>query len=148
LFSAPLNKEPRGIVRILLLLWHKLFLSLICPVAVLTSLTRLLSFFFFSVLGFELRAYNLSHSKPFFCDGFLKIGSQKLFAQAGFKSTLLLISVFLVARITEVSHWCPTSFCLNLTGYSDLKSELFPSLIDWAVLDECPLCFHGLVSLQ
>jgi hypothetical protein len=42
-------------------------------------------FFFFAVLGFELRAYTLSHSKPLFVMGFLKIGSGKLFSQAGFR---------------------------------------------------------------
>jgi hypothetical protein len=41
---------------------------------------------FFAVLGFELRAYTLSHSTspPFFCDGFFEIGSCKPFAWAGF----------------------------------------------------------------
>jgi hypothetical protein len=43
-------------------------------------------FFFFVVLGPELRAYTLSHStKPFFVVGFFEIGSQELFAWAGFK---------------------------------------------------------------
>jgi hypothetical protein len=38
------------------------------------------------VLGFELRAYTLSHStKPIFAKGFFMIGSLELFAQAGFK---------------------------------------------------------------
>jgi hypothetical protein len=42
---------------------------------------------FFAVLGFELRAYTLSHStSSFFIMGFFEIGSQKLFAQAGFES--------------------------------------------------------------
>jgi hypothetical protein len=37
-------------------------------------------FFFVAVLGFELRAYTLSHStSPFFCDGFFEIGSGELF---------------------------------------------------------------------
>jgi hypothetical protein len=41
------------------------------------------SFFIFAVLGFELRAYTLSHStSP--CGGFFKIGSLKLSAQAVF----------------------------------------------------------------
>jgi hypothetical protein len=36
-------------------------------------------FFFFSVLGFELRAYTLSHStRPFFVMGFFEIGSSEL----------------------------------------------------------------------
>jgi hypothetical protein len=41
---------------------------------------------FFSVLGFELRAYTLSHStSPFLCWIIFEIGSHKLFAWAGFK---------------------------------------------------------------
>jgi hypothetical protein len=40
----------------------------------------------FLVLGFELRVYTLSHyTSPIFVMGFLKIGSHKLFAWAGFK---------------------------------------------------------------
>jgi hypothetical protein len=34
------------------------------------------------VLGLELGAYTLSHSTRPFCDGFFKIGSRDLFAQA------------------------------------------------------------------
>jgi hypothetical protein len=42
--------------------------------------------FYFTVLGFELRAYTLSHSTSlFFVMGFLETGSQELFARAGFK---------------------------------------------------------------
>jgi hypothetical protein len=42
----------------------------------------------FVVLGFELRAYTLSHSTALFCDFFFfffEIGSLELIAQAGFK---------------------------------------------------------------
>jgi hypothetical protein len=43
-------------------------------------------FFFFPILGLELRAYTLRHStSPFFVMGFFDIGSGELFAQAGFK---------------------------------------------------------------
>jgi hypothetical protein len=51
-------------------------------------------FFFFVVMGLELRAYILSHNTSpvlvlFVCLvlvlGFFKIGSQELFAQAGFQ---------------------------------------------------------------
>jgi hypothetical protein len=43
-------------------------------------------FIFFSVLGFELRVYTLSHSTShFFVVHFFKIGSFELFAQAGFE---------------------------------------------------------------
>jgi hypothetical protein len=42
--------------------------------------------FFLVVLGFELRAYTLSHStSPFFLKGFFEIGSRELFAKAGFE---------------------------------------------------------------
>jgi hypothetical protein len=45
-----------------------------------------LSFFFFVVRGFELRAHTLSHSaNPFFVMGFFEIGSCELFAGAGFE---------------------------------------------------------------
>jgi hypothetical protein len=37
-------------------------------------------FFVFSVLGFELRAYTLSHSTSPFVMGFLETGSQEQFA--------------------------------------------------------------------
>jgi hypothetical protein len=41
-------------------------------------------FFFFAMLGFELRAYTLSHStSSIFVIGFFEIGSHELFAQAG-----------------------------------------------------------------
>jgi hypothetical protein len=44
-------------------------------------------FFFFVVLGFELKAYTLNHSTspPFFLIDFLEIVSHKLFAQAVFE---------------------------------------------------------------
>jgi hypothetical protein len=43
-----------------------------------------LSFFFFEVLGFEHRAYTLSHStSPIFVTGIFVIGSRELFAWAG-----------------------------------------------------------------
>jgi hypothetical protein len=43
-------------------------------------------FYFFAVLGLELRAYILSYStSPFFVMGFFKIGSHKLFPWAGFE---------------------------------------------------------------
>jgi hypothetical protein len=45
-----------------------------------------LFFFFFSVLGLELRAYTLSHStSPFFTMNFFEILSRQLFAWAGFE---------------------------------------------------------------
>jgi hypothetical protein len=49
-----------------------------------TLLELMFFVFLFSLLGFELRAYTLSHS-TFFVMDFLEIGSHKLFAWAGFK---------------------------------------------------------------
>jgi hypothetical protein len=44
-------------------------------------------FFFFMVLGLELRAYTLSHfTSPFFVIEFFEIGSQKLFARLALNS--------------------------------------------------------------
>jgi hypothetical protein len=46
------------------------------------------------VLGFELRAFTLSHStSPFFIKGFLEIGSGELFARL-IQYLILLISAF------------------------------------------------------
>jgi hypothetical protein len=50
---------------------------------------------FFVVLGFELRAYTLSHSTSLFCDVcffffFFEVGSCELFAQADFTVILLI----------------------------------------------------------
>jgi hypothetical protein len=43
-------------------------------------------FFFFVVLGLELRAFTLSQStSPIFVTGFIEIGSGELFAQADFE---------------------------------------------------------------
>jgi hypothetical protein len=48
---------------------------------------------FFLVLGFELRAYTLSHStSPFFVMDFFEIESFKLFAQGLLQTTILPIS--------------------------------------------------------
>jgi hypothetical protein len=45
-----------------------------------------LTFFFFVVLGLELRAYTLSHSTSHFLGiGIFEIGSHELFACAGFE---------------------------------------------------------------
>jgi hypothetical protein len=42
--------------------------------------------FVFLVLGFELRAYTLSHfTSPFTCDGFFEIGCHELFGGDGFE---------------------------------------------------------------
>jgi hypothetical protein len=60
-----------GILFTLLFNFHKILLLLLL---------------FFVVLGFELRAYTLSHSTSLiFVVGIFEIGSHKLFAQAGFE---------------------------------------------------------------
>jgi hypothetical protein len=53
----------------------------------LLHLGQVAEFFFFAVLGLELRAFTLSHSlpQPFFCEGIFEIGSLELFAWAGFE---------------------------------------------------------------
>jgi hypothetical protein len=52
--------------------------------------SKIFFLFFFVILGFELRAYTLSHSPALFVKGFcfcfcFQIGSHELFAQAGFE---------------------------------------------------------------
>jgi hypothetical protein len=42
--------------------------------------------------------------------GFFEKGSCELFAWAGLRTEILLISASLEARITGVSHWCPAYF--------------------------------------
>jgi hypothetical protein len=66
----------------------------------------LLLIFFFALLGFELRAYALSHStSPFFVIVFFKIGFHNLFACLGWLQTaVLLISTSLVVGIIHISH--------------------------------------------
>jgi hypothetical protein len=74
----------------------------------------ILWYFSFPVLGFELRAYTLSHSTSlFFVMGFFEIGSQELFRVlrtiflGWFRTEIFLISASLVARIT--GHQCLTN---------------------------------------
>jgi hypothetical protein len=58
---------------------------------------------FFTVLGFELRAYTWVTPPALFCDG---TGSHKLFAWAGFKLQLSWSLSPEYLRTTGVSHWC------------------------------------------
>jgi hypothetical protein len=57
-------------------------------------LARKVLFFFSEVLGLELRTYTLNHSTSLFCvcDGFLEIGSHRLFALAWLQAAIILIS--------------------------------------------------------
>jgi hypothetical protein len=54
-------------------------------ICIITWIGATISFFlfFFVVLGFALRGYILSHSKPFYVKAFFKTGCCELFAQAG-----------------------------------------------------------------
>jgi hypothetical protein len=56
-----------------------------CPLFFSSLSMELRKMPFFSVLGFELRAYTLSHLTAHFVEGFFKIGSCALFAWAGFE---------------------------------------------------------------
>jgi hypothetical protein len=70
----------------------------------------------FAVLGFEPRACTLSHStSPFLWRVFFEIGSQELFAQAGFKPQWSWSLASWVAWITGVIHWHPAVLCYFLT---------------------------------
>jgi hypothetical protein len=65
------------------------------------------SFFFFLVLGFELRAYTLSHSTTvlFFCVGFFQDRFLRTVCLGWLQIAILLISASWITRITGVSHW-------------------------------------------
>jgi hypothetical protein len=63
--------------------------------------------YIFSVLGLELRAFTLSHSTSYFCEGFFEIGSHGTISPGWLWTMILLISASWVARITTVSHWHP-----------------------------------------
>jgi hypothetical protein len=57
------------------------------------GLFSFLFFSFFAILGFELRAFTLSHStSPFFVMNFFEIGSQELFARGWLQTMVLLFS--------------------------------------------------------
>jgi hypothetical protein len=60
--------------------------------------------FFFAVLGLELRAYTLSHStSPFLCYIFSRWGLMR-YLPGWLRTLILLMSVCWVARIIDVSH--------------------------------------------
>jgi hypothetical protein len=122
----------------------------------LPSWPRSYLFFFFLVLGLELRAYTLSHStSPFFCDGFLVL----FFFQdrvlwtiflGWLQTKILLISVSGVARIIGVSHQLQPLWASAL-----IKKEQFakcavlghPVLALWALTGPFPLlCSNWLLG--
>jgi hypothetical protein len=75
------------------------------PVRVLKGISLLT--FFFEVLGYELRAYTLTHStSPIFVMGFFQDRVLQTICPGWLPTVILLIFAFWVARITGVSHWC------------------------------------------
>jgi hypothetical protein len=67
---------------------------------------------FFVVLGFELRAYTLSHSTTqFFVKSFFKIGSHRTICPGWLQTMILLISASRIAKITGASHRLPYLLC-------------------------------------
>jgi hypothetical protein len=68
---------------------------------------RQLFFFFFAVLGLELRAFTLRHSPiPIFCDRVFWDRASQTICPGWFRTVILLIFASWVARMTGVSHWC------------------------------------------
>jgi hypothetical protein len=97
--------------------------------------TILFYYFIFAVLGFELRAYSLSHStSSFFVMGFFEIRSNILFAWGWLQTSVLLISASWVARIIGMSHQCPADFIFLFSVFSwAVTGEVF-----WtSVLSHC-----------
>jgi hypothetical protein len=80
----------------------------------LLYVTKKRNFFFFAVLGFELRAYTLSYSISPFCDFFFSFQDRVLWTICpGWLWTIsLLISSSWVARIPAVNHQCPVRKCI------------------------------------
>jgi hypothetical protein len=73
----------------------------------------LLLLLLFAVLGFELRAFSLSHStSPFFCDGCLQDRVSWTVCPGWLWTMILLISASWVARITDMSHKHPALLLL------------------------------------
>jgi hypothetical protein len=63
-------------------------------------------FFFWVVLGLELKAYTLSHStSPIFCEGFFQGRVSQNYLPGLLWTVILLICASWVARITGMSHW-------------------------------------------
>jgi hypothetical protein len=78
--------------------------------------TKLRHFFFFAVLGFEHRAYTLSHAtRPFLWFFFLTQGLRNYLS--GFEPRSSWISASWVARIIGVRHWCLTGLSICKTIY-------------------------------
>jgi hypothetical protein len=59
-------------------------------------------------MGLELRAYILIHSPSPFCNGYIWDRVSQTICPGWLWTTIFLISAYWVARITGVSHSCPT----------------------------------------
>jgi hypothetical protein len=79
----------------------------------------------FVELGFEFRAYTLSHNTSLFCKvGFCFWDRVSWTVCSDWLWTLiLLISISWVSKITSVIHWCLPVF------YQDFNEELIPTLL-------------------
>jgi hypothetical protein len=68
--------------------------------------SSLLFFFLFAVLGFELRAYTISHSTSTCLWWFFQDRVSKTVCLSRLGTVILLIPASWVAEIRDVSHWC------------------------------------------
>jgi hypothetical protein len=75
----------------------------------------------FAVLGFELRAYTVSHStSPFFvCDGFFLSRVSGTICPGWLWTTILLVSTSWVVRIIGVNHQCLASHYILVRSLSN-----------------------------
>jgi hypothetical protein len=71
-------------------------------------------FFFFCSTGVWTQGLHLEPPhQPYFCEGFFEIGSGGPICWGWLWTTILLISAYWVARITDVSHQCPARLCIS-----------------------------------
>jgi hypothetical protein len=128
-----------------------------------------LSFFFFGSTRVWIQGLVLTRQaflvldplcQTFFLAGFFKIGSCKLFAQGWLPTSILfLISAYWVARITGVSHQCPTilsfffflSFCagicaceakLEVSAIGSRSAKMFSVFQQNCVVVNCSVVSH------
>jgi hypothetical protein len=90
----------------------------------------------FAVLGFELKAYTLSHfTSPFFVMSIFEIGSCELFPRGWIQTSILLTSASSVARITSVSQWC-LAWCLSLSCMRETEDKARDLTCDFSLNSE------------
>jgi hypothetical protein len=81
-------------------------------------------FFFFSVLGLELRVYALATPPALFCEGFFWDRILQTVCPVWLQTSILLISASWAARFTGVSHWRGSGFCCCFGFFMVLGVEL------------------------